>query len=94
LSHREDRFDFLANSSAVEDLSFLPEGRRLETLRLLEAGEITPKAVITARAESLNYGGEAYDVNNRTPRYRCIQIDDMTPADAAQAVADFMREGM
>jgi hypothetical protein len=94
LSHREDRFDFLANSSAVADLRFLPENRRLEVMHLLESGEITAKAVITARAESQNYGGAAYDPNNRTPHYRCLQIDNMTPADVAQAVADFMQEGI
>jgi hypothetical protein len=93
LSHREDRFDFLANSSAVEDLRFLPEGRRLEVMHLLESGEITAKAVITARAESHNYGGDAYDPHNRTPRYRCLQMDNMTPADVAQVVADFIQKG-
>ena len=94
LSNREDRFDFLANSSAVEDLSFLPEGRRLEVLHLLESGEVTPKAVITARAEAQNYGGAAFDPDNRTARYRCLQIDDMTPEAVAQAVAEFMQEGL
>lgn len=94
LSHREDRFDFLANSSELRDLSFLPKGRRLEVMRLLESGEVTPKAVITARAEAQNYGGAAYDADNRTPRYRCIQIDDMTPDEVAKAVVEFMQEGV
>jgi hypothetical protein len=90
----EDRFDFLANSSELRDLSFLPKGRRLEVMRLLESGEVTPKAVITARAEAQNYGGAAYDADNRTPRYRCIQIDDMTPDEVAKAVVEFMQEGV
>lgn len=90
LSNREDRFDFLANTEAVADLSFLPENRRLEALQRLEDGDITAKAVVTARAEARNYGGEPYDAANQTARYRCLTIDDMTPEDVAQRIAAFM----
>lgn len=90
LSNRADRFDYLASTQAAADLSFLPEGRRLEALALLEAGEITAKAVVTARAEAHNYGGEPYDGNNQTPRYRCLMIDGLTPTEVASEVAALM----
>lgn len=92
LSHREDRFDFLANTQAVADLSFLPEERRLEVQQLLEEGEITAKAVVTARAEARNYGGDPYDATNQTPHYRCLRIDDLAPAAVAQQIAALMSE--
>lgn len=90
LSNRADAFDQVANAQAAGDLGFLPADRQPEAARLLASGEITAKAVITARAEAQNYGGEPFDAANYTPRYRCLQIDDLTPAEVARQVAAFM----
>jgi len=87
LSSRGGAFDRVANADAT-DLSFLPEAARGRALALLAAGEITPAAVTTARAEASNYGGTPYDADNTMPRYRCLHIDDMTPAQVAVAAED------
>jgi hypothetical protein len=90
LSNRNDAFDQVANADAMGDLSFLPTERHAEVYTLLQAGEITAKAIITARAESQNYGGDPYDGANSTPRYRCIVIDQLSPAAVAAQVAEFL----
>ncbi len=91
LSQRGDVFDQVAKADAVGDLSFLPTERHAEVQHLLQTGQISPKAIVTARAEAQNYGGEPYDASNRTDRYRCLVIDDLAPITVAAQVADFMQ---
>jgi energy-coupling factor transporter ATP-binding protein EcfA2 len=87
LSHRADAFDAIT-AATTADLSFLPDSRVEEVRAALAAGDITPEAVTTVRAESHNYGAQPYDPANTTPRYCCIRIDTLTPAQVATAVVD------
>jgi hypothetical protein len=91
LSNRGDSFDQVSGVQAAADLSFLPAECHAHVQALLEAGEISPKALTTARAESENYGGEPFDRNNRTPNYRCLLINSLSPAEVARQVVDFMK---
>ena len=91
LSGRGEAFDMVANPSA-EDLSFLPESRVDEVRAALEAGEITPAAVTTVRAEALNYGTDPFDAENKTPRYRCLSVEGLSPAEVAAAVTTAVTE--
>ncbi|MFZ4813751.1 MAG: hypothetical protein ACOYL5_04390, partial [Phototrophicaceae bacterium] len=54
--------------------------------KMLKKGEITPEAIVTARAESISYGNEPYDATNSTPNYRCIPIDTLAPPQTASAI--------
>lgn len=90
LSNRADAFDTVTNASAA-DLSFLPGDRAAEVRAALVAGEITREAVATVREEARNYGAHPYDPANTTPRYRCLRIDTLTPAEVAAAVTDAVR---
>jgi energy-coupling factor transporter ATP-binding protein EcfA2 len=89
LSDRTDAFDTIANLD-ISDLSFLPESRHDEVRTAVMAGEISPTAIATARAEALNYGADPYDETNTTPNYHCFHIDTMTPDEVAAAVWDFV----
>jgi hypothetical protein len=91
LTNRKDSFDQVAVTEAAADLSFLPAETHPRAQALLAAGEISPAAIITARAEAENYGSEPYDRHNRTPNYLCLLIDALSPAEVARQVADFMR---
>jgi hypothetical protein len=92
LSQRGDRFDVVGRAPTGEDVAFLPADRQAEALKLLAAGEISADALVTARAEAQNYGGDPYDRDNHTPRYRCLRIDDQTPEETARQIAAFMGE--
>jgi len=87
LSNRNDAFDSIAVANTA-DLSFLPEDSIDAVRAALAAGEISPEAVTTVRAESRNYGAQPYDAANTTPRYRCLRIDSLTPEQVAAAVVD------
>lgn len=87
LSHRNDAFDHVADAAADLDLSFLNADQQGRARRLLASGEISAKAIITARAEAHNYGGEPYDRANTTANYHCLMIDDLMPDDVAGQVA-------
>jgi hypothetical protein len=92
LSHRNDAFDQVARAAAVDDLGFLPDTAQTAALQLLEAGEISPQAIITARAEAQNYGGQPYDALNQTGRYHCLVMDHLPPDAVAQQVAQWIAE--
>ena len=91
LSNRNDVFDQVANDSAISDLDFLSTERHAEVREFLQTGEISAKAIITARAEAQNYGGEPYDATNTTANYRCLVIDDLTPQQVAGQIEAFIR---
>ena len=90
LTDRKDRFDYLTVAPTAVDLSFLPADRHAVVRRLLANGSISPKAVVTARAESQNYGQEPFDRANTTTNYRCLLIDDLTPGQVAAQVAELL----
>ena len=90
LSNRGEVFDQAAVTEAAADMSFLPGAQHSQVQHMLASGEITAKAIITARAEAQNYGGEPYDRRNQTANYRCLLIDDLEPGQVAQQVIDFM----
>ncbi len=92
LTNRADVFDQVTNTTQEIDLSFLPTGLMDEGRRLLEAGEISHKAILTVRAEAQNYGSEPFDGSNTTPGYRCMAMRDLPPEAVAQEVIKFMQE--
>jgi hypothetical protein len=91
LSQRTGAFDTIHHPDAA-DLSFLPPSEQAPAHAALRAGDISPAAVTTVRAESVNYGMVPYDQNNRTPRYHLLPIADQTPLQVAQAVANAARQ--
>ena len=91
LTDRNDTFDQVANAQAALDLSFLNAEQQGQVRQLLAQGDISPKAVITARAEAENYGAEPFDATSATPNYYCLRIDGLTPVEVAAQVVEFMR---
>jgi hypothetical protein len=92
LTNRADVFDQITNVNQDVDLSFLPADSINAARRLLESGDISHKAVLTARAEAQNYGSEPFDESNTTPGYRCLAMKDLPPKAVAQEVIKFMQE--
>lgn len=89
LSQRGDAFDQTANT-ATGDLSFLPPERIPQVQQHLADREISPTAIVTARAEAQNYGGQPYDATNTTPNYRCIVVDTLSPAETAAQIVHWL----
>ncbi len=91
LSNRADDFDRVRD--AAIDWSFLPDAQQVQAAQsLLEQGGISHKALLTVQAESVNYGGQAFDPDNQTLHYRFLRIDTLSPQLAAQELAHFMQE--
>ena len=88
LSSRDDRFD---KAQGRADLAFLPRQLHEEALALLDAGEISPKALAIARAEAANYGGQPFVAEGRFSHYHRLDIAGLSPAEVADALADIVR---
>jgi hypothetical protein len=92
LTNRADTFDQVTNLNRDIDLSFLPPDDVEAARRLMEAGEISHKAVITVRAEAQNYGSEPFDARNSTPHYHFLSMKDAPPQEIATQVARFISD--
>ncbi len=91
LSGRHDDFD---QAGETLDLSFLPGGLRAEARALLEAGEISRKALAIMRAEAANYGVYAFDGGAAFSQYHRIEVDDGTPEQVAEAVLAILQRSI
>ena len=87
LSRRNDSFDQAAGTA---DLVFLPADKRAEAEALLQAGDISGKALTIARAEALNYGAQPFAGDNAA-NYHRLDVDGASPAAVADAVFDIMQ---
>ena len=86
LTDRSDMFDYVSQRQSTIDLSFLTTDQQNAAQQALAKGIVSPQAIITARAESQNYGQEPFDRANTTARYHCVEIDDLTPQGVAQQI--------
>lgn len=86
LTERSDSFDRVASVQTAVDLSFLNADQQRAAQQALAQGIVSHQAVVTARAESQNYGLEPFDRANATPRYRCLVIDELAPQDVAHQI--------
>jgi len=92
LTNRADVFDQITNLDREIDLTFLPAESIDEARRLMEASEISHKAILTVRAEAQNYGSEPFDNTNAIAGYRWLAMKDLPPEAVAQEVVKFMQE--
>lgn len=88
LTSREDVFD---KAEGAGDVEFLPENVQDEVLGLVEAGEISRKALTIMQAEAGNYGLYAYGESGVHPNYHCIEVDGMDVDAVAGAVLRIMK---
>ncbi len=88
LSGRDDRFD---EARGRDDLAFLPADMRGEARELLQAGEISRKALAIARAEALNYGAQPFVAAGRFSNYHRLEIEGLGPAEVAEALENIIQ---
>lgn len=88
LSGRNEDFD---QACGTADLSFLPGELRAEARALLQAGEISEKALSICRAEAENYGAQPFVAGGVRGNYHRLDVDGCPPAMVADAVLDIMQ---
>jgi hypothetical protein len=89
LTGRRDAFDNVSDVNQL-DLTFLPEDKHDRVRELVRSGEISNSALVTARAEAINYSVEPFDVSNSTPNYLCLPADDLTPEEVAGRILNWI----
>ena len=88
LTSRKDGFD---QAEGTADFSFLPLALQAEARALLQAGEISEKALAIGRAEAANYGRQPFVTGAGYPNYHRLDVDGCSPEAVADAVFDIMR---
>ena len=91
LSGRGQNFD---QAEGEADLVFLPESLRYEARKLLEAGEISARAMTIMRAEAESYGLLPFADGAQYAGYHRLVTDELTPAQVAEAVHSIMKVAM
>ena len=87
LSNRQDQFD---QADGAARLDFLPLDMRDKARALLDAGEITRRALAIMRAEARNYGVHAFDDGARYANYQRLDVAGMRPELVASAVREML----
>jgi len=90
LSNRREDFDHVVGDA---DLSFLPDELSRQVQPLLEDKTISPEAVAILRAESKNYGLDAYGAvhNPENPHYHFLPIEALSPEQVAKKIISIMQ---
>ena len=91
LTGREDAFD---QAHGTGDVSFLPRDIKAEARDMLEAGQISHKALAIARAEAQNYGAQPFIAAGSYSNYHRLDAAGLSPREVAEALAAIMQTRM